>query len=721
METIVRTPLVIFSVPQELVIPLFQRPYVWDEDNQWRPLWHDIRRVSEMHVTDEKSKASHFLGAVVLQAVNGQPGSMQQWSIVDGQQRLTTLQIFFDAAAGVFEQLGFLQLTGQLQALVHNQGYFVQGSQSSLKLRHSNRDRAAYDEVMLAEIPIQHGSLLHATSLLVKAHEYFSKEVLAWISEDGIDGIAPRAASLVQVLTSSLQLVMISLNADENSQEIFETLNARGTPLTAADLIKNFVFQRLEIEGVDVNQAYKELWPFEDKFWEAEISVGRYPVSRSSLFLNQWLVSRVGEEISPKSTFTRFKHFVEHEAGAPMVGILGVLKEQASSYRSWSEKAADANAVLDVTELCVYRSQAAQLETLKPILLWLHTPELGIDPLVRDSVIGMAESWLMRRAVMRLPMGDLGRVVADLIDTHHNVPAAELASRIQQYLGGLDAASTYWPGDSELLNALETDVAYKRFKRARLRMFLEAVEDHYRGFTGGGNSKTGVRVQRNTLPIEHLMPQKWTDHWPVEADEGPDAEAERDGHVNRIGNLTLITQTLNSAVSNGPWLGGKGKWAQFANHDVMLMNRKIRDVSKDGWNEDRIDQRSAAVVEALIATWPVPAGHDGALKTETAWGLSEVSIRDLVSSGRLATGTQLQARPGKWGSRTASVLSSGELLLDDGRRFNAPSTAGRQIRGGSTNGWMFWELPDGRRLNELRKEYRNSLPTSASQPSAVEH
>lgn len=718
METIVRTPLVIFSVPQELVIPLFQRPYVWDEDNQWRPLWQDIRRVAEMHVSDQKSKASHFLGAVVLQAVNGQPGSMQQWSIVDGQQRLTTLQIFFDAAAGVFEELGFLHLMGQLQALVHNQGYFVQDGQSNLKLRHSNRDRAAYNEVMTAEIPIHHGSLEHASSLLVKAHEYFSMEVLTWISEDGIDEISLRSAALVQVLTSSLQLVVISLNPDENSQEIFETLNARGTPLTAADLIKNFVFQRLELEGMDVNQAYKELWPFEDKFWEVELSVGRHPVSRSSLFLNQWLVSRVGEEISPKSTFTRFKHFVEHEAGAPMAGILGVLKVQASSYRRWSERAADPNAVLDCTELCVYRTQAAQLETLKPILLWLHTPELAIDQLARETVIALAESWIMRRAVMRLPMGDLGRVVADLIDTHQSVPAAELASRVQQYLVGLDAASTYWPGDSELFNALEMELAYKRFKRARLRMFLEAVEDHYRGFTGGGTSKTGVRVQRNTLPIEHLMPQKWTDHWPV---EGVEAGAERDAHINRIGNLTLITQALNSAVSNGPWLGGNGKWAKFANHDVMLMNRKIRDASKDGWNEERIDQRSAMVVEALIATWPVPAGHEGALKRDTVWELSEVSIRDLVSSGHLTPGTQLQARPGKWGSRTASVLSSGELLLDDGRRFNAPSTAGRQLRGGSTNGWMFWELPDGRRLNELRKEYRNSLPISPSQPSAVDH
>jgi hypothetical protein len=72
---------------------------------------------------------------------------------------------------------------------------------------------------------------------------------------------ADRANILVQVLTRGLRLVAIDLQAQENSEEIFETLNARGSPLTAADLVKNFVFQRLEAEGVDTRRAYAEDWP----------------------------------------------------------------------------------------------------------------------------------------------------------------------------------------------------------------------------------------------------------------------------------------------------------------------------------------------------------------------------------------------------------------------------------------------------------------------------
>ena len=68
VETNVRTPLDIFHLPQHLVVPIFQRPYVWDEADQWAPLWQDIRRVGELRLADPYSQATHFLGAVVVQA-----------------------------------------------------------------------------------------------------------------------------------------------------------------------------------------------------------------------------------------------------------------------------------------------------------------------------------------------------------------------------------------------------------------------------------------------------------------------------------------------------------------------------------------------------------------------------------------------------------------------------------------------------------------------------
>src|SRR6185436_10569140 len=98
METQVRTPQLIFMQPQRLRVPLFQRPYVWNEENQWEPLWQDVQRVAE-RLLDEAagSPTPHFLGAVVLQQVQNPVGSMQERIIIDGQQRLTTLQLLLDA------------------------------------------------------------------------------------------------------------------------------------------------------------------------------------------------------------------------------------------------------------------------------------------------------------------------------------------------------------------------------------------------------------------------------------------------------------------------------------------------------------------------------------------------------------------------------------------------------------------------------------------------
>jgi hypothetical protein len=233
-------------------------------------------------------------------------------------------------------------------------------------------------------------------------------------------------------------------------------------------------------------------------------------------------------------------------------------------------------------------------------------------------------------------------------------------------------------------------------------MALEAVEDQLRGFAGPRPVMTGMRIPRLGYPTEHLLPQKWVTNWPV---EGIQAELSRDEHVHRIGNLTLITSSLNSSVSNGPWLGPNGKREKLERHDVPLLNRDIRAHSADGWDEQHIDSRSLRLIDGIIATWPVPEGHEGRV-VDSAGGRDQagVTIRHLVAAGMLVPGSRLMSRQGQWDQREAEILPSGELRLDE-KLFSSPSAAGHHLRGGATNGWWFWSLPDGRRLKDLRAEY----------------
>lgn len=697
MDTQVRTPLEVFTLPQHLVVPLFQRPYVWDEEEQWLPLWQDVERVANLRLSSPHSGGRHFLGAVVLQAHEGITGRVQTSNIIDGQQRLTTLQLFMDSVAAVLEEHGFDALGSQLQSLTHNSPVFVPDPHDQLKVRHTNRDRAAYDEVMNAEIPIAHSELKHAASKIVRAHAFFAAQTRDWLTaaQDESETLQ-RAEALATVLQQGLQLVVIDLQSTENSQEIFETLNARGTPLTAADLIKNFVFQRLGAEGADTQKIYAELWPFESRFWESDVAVGRNRMSRGSVFLNQWLVSRIADEVSPKQTFTIFKHYVEHETDQSMTQLLTTIRQQADLYEKWTLAAEDPFRTLTPVEMCVYRMKSAGLELLKPILLWLHEPERNLPPETISRVVAAVESWVMRRLLMRLSLSSLGRNVADIIRVHRSADPDTLASAVEEYLSRLKVVSTYWPGDIELRNALQTEAAYVRYSRGRLRMVLEAAEDHLRAPHNAG------QMPRRGFPIEHLLPQKWQANWPV---DGLAAELRRSEHVHRIGNLTLLTESLNSSVSNSAWLGAKGKRAKLRKYDVLLLNREILDMSADGWDEGLIDRRTGLIVDALISTWPVPEGHVGevvdAVPDEESW----VEVKHLVAAGLLKPGTVLVPRKGQWQEARATITEAGSILLD-GEEFFSPSAAGRQLKGGFTNGWMFWHLEDGRRLADIREAFR---------------
>src|SRR5262245_39234501 len=118
MDTKVLTPQLVFMQPQRFVVPLFQRPYVWNQENQWEPLWKDVVRVTQRLLADPGGKHQpHFLGAVVLQQVQNPVGSLQARTIIDGQQRLTTLQLLIDALHAELLAVEATQPAMRLEAL----------------------------------------------------------------------------------------------------------------------------------------------------------------------------------------------------------------------------------------------------------------------------------------------------------------------------------------------------------------------------------------------------------------------------------------------------------------------------------------------------------------------------------------------------------------------------------------------------------------------------
>lgn len=693
METRKRTPLELFNLPQHFTIPLFQRPYVWEEEEQWAPLWQDIRRTVETRMTTPFKPVSHFLGAVVLQAAEPSSGNMGVWNVVDGQQRLTTLQLLMDATNALLCEAGLNSPARQLEGLTHNPPHYIADGDSPLKVRHLNKDRAAFDEVMNADPSLSYEELDNHGSRIARAHQYFRRVAEEWLGSPDDPSFPIRADHLTEVLQGGLQLVSIDLTPDEDSQEIFETLNARGTPLTAADLVRNFVFQRLEAEGADSKGAYERDWPFETKFWEASVSVGRQTVGRSSLFLNQWLISRLGDEISPHNTFSAFKRYVNNHADASMKDLLPRIRRQADMYQAWTEAAARNDGNLSAVEMAVYRMKASGIELLKPLLLFLTDPSRSIPPAVTEEIIRSTESWIYRRQLLRLSNSDLGRIVAEIIRSIRNTPTAELVDRVTAHLTRLNVTSTYWPGDVEVRAVLATEPVYRRYPRARMRMLLEAAENYYRSETHQ------PQVERNRLPIEHVLPQSWQDSWPVGSPEELEARAAR---VHRLGNLTLLTQSLNSKVSNASW---EIKRQALLKHNTLTLTGRILGYTESAsWDERLIDRRTDELIGTLLQVWPTPDGHQGTVVDPQAKSVEGIDLGRLIDAGLVSVGEVLHSTHRDFTGATATVLAGGELKVK-GKTYATPSAAAKSLRLRATNGWYFWAVPDGRRLRDVRAEY----------------
>ena len=707
MLTEVKKPREVFYMPQRLLVPLFQRPYVWSKEGQWEPLWNDVMRVAEKILNKQETEA-HFLGAVVLQQQPADIGALPIRTVIDGQQRLTTLQLLLDAVHEEVGVAGFEAIAKQVQDLVENAEHFVKDPEDRYKVWPTNRDREAFNEVMSAVAPIDYDSLANTKSKMAQCHRYFAQQANEWLHLD--ENVSERANSLVQTVSTYLQLVVIELLPNEDAQEIFETLNARGTPLTPADLIKNLIFQKLDISPGQAEKAYHEYWEaFETPFWEMEVSSGRIKYSRSSLFLTHWLISKTALEIPAREIFSQFKRYVNEYRG----DVLALLKEislAAKNYRELIEAAEDSHAEINEIELFVYRTASMDSDVSKPLLIWLldnSLPEVPAEQM--RKTLQVIESWMVRRSIIRLITKGYNKLFISLLQELQSSKRSSCGDITEKFFAKKTAESDYWPGDSEVRESLLNLEIYRKMSKPRLRMFLEAIEDHRRGF-GSARPLHEQRVVRGKCSIEHIMPQEWEKNWSETLSESQ--VRDRESSIQRIGNLTLLVQALNSKVSNGPWQGEKGKRQSLIDYTSLFITQDA--TKNETWNEELISLRTEQMAEDVIEIWPVPEGHVGVKSNSESSVGTSVTVADLVHAGMLVPGQLLYSRRLIHAGRHASVGSDGRLYLDE-QAFMTPSGAAKALSGSvSEAGWWFWLVDvDGERsLSDLRRDYLEAFNES---------
>lgn len=567
----------LFAGPVSYRIPQFQRPYAWKRDTQWKPLLDDVIRCADQTLNGEEP-LPHFMGAIVLQPQSNATGEVQKRIVVDGQQRLTTLQLLLKAAEQVFVNRNDTARADRFANLTKNDdAHLANDNDNHPKIRQSSiLDQVAFQEVVRNAHSIR-------ISPIVEAFNFFKEGVANWLDT----GSQSRADALETAITRQLQMAAIDLAEREEPHLIFEILNERGERLTQSDLIKNTIMYRANV--VDDAGKARQLWGlFNDEFWRDSTSEGKLSRIHNDRFLNYWVAMKKPEQVSSEEVAVKFRALLRNELnGVTIEAVAEQIRESAVFYRDMEE-----GKVTDM-ELFLSRLKVLGFGVVTPVLMWLKAA--GVPSEKRIKAHTALESYLVRRTLLKLNSNGLNRFFEELLRDLAEKPATMADAVVVEKLSSqphLD--NRLWPTDQVLKEVLIGRPM--PVNQARRKMLLEAIERSLR------TDKTEPLGDTSKLTLEHIMPQKGGANWPL-SDDSDDKQQEREAAIEELGNLTLITQKLNAAVSNGPW---EKKRPAIEGNATLLLSKTVLDLAPPGtqWDEALIRERSRLLVDEIIKIWP---------------------------------------------------------------------------------------------------------------------
>ena len=257
----------IFGIIQRntlLRIPYFQRRYVWSEPD-WKQFATDMESTLD-------SDCNRFLGAIILKeepvsVIDRRNGISQKQLVIDGQQRLTTLCIFMKV----------LHMMVARNEEFQNQ-YLQMDDAKSPVIIHSCEDMPQFSSIMHLDTPLE----IKGDSNIIRAYNYFHKYL------EGRKSAGVNLFELLNTVNACITFVVISLSQDDDEQQIFDTINSLGVPLTTGELMKNFLYEAND------ETAYRNDWrPMFDtdearKFWDADASAAHHSKSKDNATIERF-------------------------------------------------------------------------------------------------------------------------------------------------------------------------------------------------------------------------------------------------------------------------------------------------------------------------------------------------------------------------------------------------------------------------------------------------
>lgn len=569
---------------KRFIIPVYQRNYDWKMEH-CKQLYDDLVKVIR------QNRKSHFFGSIV--SVQSETGTMEEFLIIDGQQRLTTISLLLLAIYHLLCSGKMVSHDRQLTDKILKK-YLIdeyEPEEKRIKLKPIKNDQKAFgilfdkDEERIPD------------SNLTINYQYFYDRIQR--EELNIDDLFDAICRL--------EIINISLNHEDNPQLIFESLNSTGLDLSEGDKIRNYILM-----GLPNDQQTK----FYEKYWNRIEIHTDYDVSS---FVRDYLSIKQQSTPNMNSVYPAFKKYVEDAEQADIEPLLKDLLEYAKRY-ALLLRGGHSDERLNG---CIYRLNRLSTSVTRPFLLEvLRLRENGVLP--ADELIEIfqfTESYLFRRTICDLPTNALNKIFLLLHREIVRMDSSEenYAEKFKYALLSKKERARY-PSDEEFAECMSTRNIYGMNPKNKLYLF-ERLEN-----AGTGETKdVWGHLDRGEYSIEHIMPQHLTAAWVTAL--GEEHEMIHTNWLHRLANLTLTA--YNSRYSNSPF-ADKRDMAHGFKDSGLRVNQWIG--QKDKWGLPELEERDQLLRNRGIGIWPYPTSSYHPPEKQ----MDSVSLdEDIILTGRI--------------------------------------------------------------------------------------
>jgi uncharacterized protein with ParB-like and HNH nuclease domain len=534
---------------KQFIVPLFQRTYSWRRENIQR-LWDDIEDTGS-----SEPESTHFFGSFVTFPVPSPASGVSKYVIIDGQQRLVTTFVFLAAVRNkILEIMPDYDKKDEINELYLINKYHPA---DKYKVVPTQADREIFFKT-INECTFG----IDGDHLILDSLNFF-RDRLSPISDLDL------LLNLKDTILQRFSVVDIKLDNNDDPYLIFECLNATGTPLTQADLIRNYLFMRIDQDRQQ--DVYDNAWlPMQQRL-------------RDYLedFVRHYLA--IGGAIPAYNRiYATFKHSTDlvAKSSEDVVNRIRELSKYSNYYHKFLQPK---NEIHEGLRKYLEKFNRIEVTTSYPLLLNLYDDyDNGriSDTQLREC-LKTIETYIVRRGVCGIAAQALNRYFPTI---YKSLDQANINASLKNMLRKAGGAQRM-PTDEEFRQCLTERSLYGT---RILKYVLEQIENH--------ENKEPVDFSR--LQIEHIMPQKLNDEWEVAL--GDNWEFIHQKYLDNLGNLTLTG--YNPEYSNKSFKTKRDCENGFTQSRLRLNS----DLAKlNSWNEEEIKKRAERLAELALEIWAV--------------------------------------------------------------------------------------------------------------------